>query len=85
MIIQSISVVGAVLILLAFTLLQAKKVPAESYPYQLMNLGGGAALLIVALVERQIGFIMLEGAWTILSIIGLWRLAFSTRQTGVEP
>lgn len=74
MITQSISVVGALLILLAFTLLQLRKVPSESYAYQIMNFGGGAALFYVALVESQIGFILLEGAWSVLSLIGIWRL-----------
>ncbi|MDX1582921.1 MAG: hypothetical protein R3338_04900 [Thermoanaerobaculia bacterium] len=74
MIMQSISVVGAFLILLAFALLQAQRVEAESFPYQLMNFGGGAALLIVAVAELQIGFILLEAAWTALSAFGLFRL-----------
>lgn len=74
MITQLISVVGAVLILLAFTLLQMRKIPSESYAYQIMNFAGGAALLYVALVEYQVGFILLEGAWTILSLVGMWRL-----------
>lgn len=81
MLIQAISVVGAILILIAFTLLQAKKVQAESYPYQLMNFGGGAVLLVVAVIEHQVGFILLEGAWTILSLFGLWRI---TRVRGFD-
>ncbi len=79
MITQSISVVGALLILGAFTLLQARKIPSESYTYQWMNFGGGAALLYAAVVEYQIGFILLEGAWALLSLIGAWRLFRSRR------
>lgn len=74
MITQAISVVGAALILLAFTMLQMRKLPSESYAYHVMNFGGGTALLYVAVVEHQIGFILLEGAWAILSFIGMWRL-----------
>ncbi len=74
MITQSISLFGAALILLAFTLLQTRKVPSESFPYQFMNFGGGLALLYVAVVEYQIGFILLEGAWSILSLVGIFRL-----------
>jgi predicted small integral membrane protein len=73
--IQVTSVVGALLILGAFAGLQTRRIPAESYAYQTMNLGGGVALLIVALVERQIGFILLEAAWSLVSMVGLWRVA----------
>jgi predicted small integral membrane protein len=73
--IQATSVAGALLILGAFAGLQTRRIPAESYAYQTMNLGGGLALLVVALVERQIGFILLEAAWSIVSMIGLWRVA----------
>lgn len=81
MITQSISVVGAALILLAFALLQMRRVPSESYSYQVMNFAGGAALLYVAVVEHQIGFILLEGSWAILSLLGMWRLFRSRRTT----
>ncbi len=78
---QAISLVGAVLILLAFTLLQTRKVPSESYAYQLMNFGGGAALFYVAVVEYQIGFILLEGAWAVLSLVGIVRLLRKRERT----
>lgn len=84
MITQSISVVGAVLILAAFTLLQLRKVPSESYAYQTMNFGGGVALFYVAIVEYQVGFILLEGAWSVLSLIGMWRLFRAGKSVGVE-
>lgn len=74
MIVQGISILGAALILLAFALLQSQKIPAEGYSYQLLNVGGGAVLLVVAIIEVQIGFILLEGSWTVLSAVGLWKV-----------
>lgn len=81
MINQGISVIGAVMILIAFALLQARRIESESYAYQLLNFAGGAALLFVAIVEFQIGFVLLEAAWTVLSMIGLWRLARVERES----
>jgi hypothetical protein len=78
MIYQILSVIGAVLILLAFGLSQLRRLARESASYQLMNLLGGAALFVTAWVERQYGFILLEGVWTLLSAWGLF-VVFRTR------
>jgi hypothetical protein len=67
-----------VLILLAFGLSQLRRLARESASYQLMNLLGGGALFVTAWVERQYGFILLEGVWTLLSAWGLF-VVFRTR------
>ena len=75
---QIIGLVGALLILAPFTATQLGRMRTESFGYQLMNLLGGAILTAVAVVERQYGFILLEGVWALMSIVGLarvWRRA----------
>ncbi|HVR40405.1 MAG TPA: hypothetical protein VMU84_15015 [Thermoanaerobaculia bacterium] len=74
MLFQIIQLAGAVLILGAFAAQQSKRLIAESVMYQLLNLGGGALLCVAAIAEVQYGFILLEGSWTILSGVGLWRV-----------
>lgn len=74
MLFQIISLIGALLILAAFGASQAGKLGNETVAYQLLNLAGGACLFTTACVTRQYGFILLEGAWVILSAWALRKI-----------
>jgi len=74
MIVQIVSLVGAILILYAFASQQLGRLAAETRTYQILNLIGGFFLCIAAVATRQIGFILLEGTWTVASAYGVWRL-----------
>lgn len=68
---QIIQIGGALLILSAFVLSQRNLLDPRSYPYLLLNLAGGAILAILAFAGQRWGFVLLEGVWTILSLVGL--------------
>ena len=69
--IQTISVIGALLILLPFVGSQLGRLSTRSVAYQVLNIVGSGALTVVAVIESQYGFILLEAAWAIASFAGL--------------
>ena len=64
---QAIQIIGALIILGAFAASQLGEMPTDSRLFLLLNLVGSVVLGIIALVEGQIGFILLEGVWAIVS------------------
>ena len=60
---QAIQVVGALLILAAFVLVQLDRLEPSTWTYLWLNLVGSAILAVDALLGREIGFLLLEGVW----------------------
>ena len=71
---QVISLIGALLILTPFAASQLGRLKTTQLSYQLMNFIGAGTLTAVAVLESQYGFILLEGVWTIMSLVGLRRV-----------
>ncbi len=68
---QILSVLGSILILIAYFLTVAR--PEKKWLYFSISFFGGAALLMVAFIYRNPGLIMLEIAWMIINAWGLWK------------
>lgn len=71
---QLISITGAFLILVPFAASQLGRLPTMSWSYQTLNFAGAGALTAVAILERQYGFILLEGVWAVMSLVGMRRV-----------
>jgi hypothetical protein len=68
---QAVSILGALLILLAFAANQLGRVDTSSLSYQVANFVGSGILTVVAVIEAQPGFILLEGTWALVSLWGI--------------
>ena len=62
---------GAILIVSAFALSQTGRLDSRSYLYILLNLIGGAVLAVLAYQQARWGFVLLEGTWTLISLVSL--------------
>jgi hypothetical protein len=71
---QAVQIVGALIILGAFIGNQRFRLSSNSVSYLLANAVGSAILAIVAAVGGDLGFLLLEGVWAIVSFMSLARL-----------
>ncbi len=68
---QVIQIVGAALILVAYVAAQVERLDPQSRLYLTLNLVGSIILAVLAASGSQWGFLLLEGAWAIVSAWGL--------------
>ncbi|HEY1345827.1 MAG TPA: hypothetical protein VGF54_12620 [Streptosporangiaceae bacterium] len=68
---QAVQIFGSVLILVSFGLAQLQRLSTRSRPYLTLNLAGSAILAADAAAGAQWGFLLLEGAWALVSLVGL--------------
>jgi hypothetical protein len=71
---QVIQVVGALLILAAFTASQFDMLEVHSRTYLVLNVVGSAVLAYLAAADSQWGFLLLEAVWTLISLWSLSRV-----------
>ncbi|WP_035795817.1 CBU_0592 family membrane protein [Kitasatospora mediocidica] len=68
---QTVQILGSILILIPFALAQSGRLSARSKAYLIFNLSGSAILATQAAFTLQWGFLLLEGVWAVVSLIGL--------------
>jgi hypothetical protein len=68
---QIISVLGALAILGAYIANQFRLIGPSHISYSVMNFIGSIVLTVVAVIEVQWGFILLEAVWALVSLWGI--------------
>jgi hypothetical protein len=71
-VLQVISVLGALAILGAFAANLFGWIQPSNLLYSVANFMGSAVLTVVAIVDKQLGFILLEGTWALVSLWGFF-------------
>ena len=69
-----LGVLGVILTLLAYALLQIEKLKAETVCYCVLNICGSALILYSLCFDWNFSAFLMEGTWLIFSIYGLWRV-----------
>jgi hypothetical protein len=77
---QMIQIAGALLLLTAFAGTQFRFFDARAYSNLILNFTGSSILAILAALDQQWGFLLLEGVW---SLVSLWGLI--AKMSGREP
>lgn len=80
MLFQVLSVVGALMVLTAYALIQSGIWRELDTGYLALNIIGSLLLGVVAIEDQRAGFILLEFAWAGLGFIGVVR-AIKARKT----
>ncbi len=69
---------GVFLILLAYFLNIFNRLDKEGYAYILMNIGGAGLACLASVLLKYLPFIILEAAWTLVSLVALIRLSLGS-------
>jgi hypothetical protein len=69
-----IGFIGVAILLVAFFLNLSGKIGKDSSIYLVMNILGAGLACYASVLLKYVPFIILEGCWTLVSILGLMKL-----------
>jgi hypothetical protein len=84
LVLQVVSILGALAILIAYAANQFGWIRPSQLSYTLANFVGAGILTVVAIVDRQIGFVLLQGGWTLVSLWGIVTILRGKNDSGAS-
>lgn len=81
--VDALGVVGVLLILIAYAGAQTGRLEPREAPALLMNLIGACLILWSLAYDFNLSAVLMEGAWALVALYGLARLAL--RRPGADP
>ena len=76
--VQLVSILGALAVLSAYAANQFRWLGPPNLSYALLNFFGAGTLTVVSIIERQWGFLLLEGVWALVSLWAAVKLIVSS-------
>lgn len=77
-----LQIAGALGVLVPFVLLQQRRLDASSLPYLVPNLLGSGLLAVIAALDRNWGFLLLEAVWGAVAAKGMVTNLFGASPDG---
>lgn len=73
MLFDLIGIVGVIMILLCYSLVQFEKLDVKSVSYSFYNALGAGLILISLIVDFNLSAFIIESFWVLISIIGIYK------------
>lgn len=74
-----IGILGVILVLVAYFLLQLNKMSGQSLTFSMMNAVGSILILVSLCYHLNIASLVIEIAWLLISLFGICRVFFYRR------
>jgi hypothetical protein len=71
--IDTVGMLGTLLVVLAYYLLQLERIDPRGLSYNILNFAGAACLLISLCFNFNLASFVIEIFWIVASLIGLWK------------